>query len=249
MVMLMRRIITFIMLLMYIIVMPILANAKKDVFEAPENISVSDYAEVLSTNTKAYMMSANETLVNSKGAKIVFVTVPTTEGERINLYAERLYKSWNIKNINNGNDILVLFATNDMQYWVYVPEQLKSVLAADIVNKMLMEQTESDFSAGNFDSSARKLYDSLNNWFNTTYKSDIAKVDDNNSDKKESVNIFAYIVTALKWLGIVIISLFTVVILFIFIRRELRLKKLANQRRQRRLMRKEQMRREMENHK
>lgn len=249
MVMLMRKIITFIMLLMYIIVMPILANAKKDVFEAPENISVSDYAEVLSTNTKAYMMSANETLVNSKGAKIVFVTIPTTEGERIDLYAERLYKSWNIKNINNGTDILVLFATNDMQYWIYVPEKLKSVLTAEVVTDMLMEHAEADFASGNFDSSARKLYDALNNWYNTTYKSDIVKDETDTNQSKPSVNIFAYILTALKWLGIVIIALFTVVILFIFIRRELRLKKLANQRRQRRLMRKEQLRREMENHK
>ena len=242
----MKKIITFIMLLMYIVVMPILANAKKDIFEAPENISVSDYAEVLSTNTKAYMMSANETLVNTKGAKIIFVTVPTTEDERIDLYADRIYKSWNIKNINNGTDILVLFSTNDLQYWIYVPEKLKSVLTADIVTKMLMEQVESDFSAGNFDSSARKLYDSLTNWFNTTYKSDVVKDDNSTKNAKESANVFAYIVTALKWLGIVFVAGFTVMVLFIFIRRELRLRKLANQRRQRRLMRKEQMRREME---
>jgi len=116
----------------------------------------------------------------------------------------------------------------------------------EVVTDMLMEHAEADFASGNFDSSARKLYDALNNWYNTTYKSDIVKDETDTNQSKPSVNIFAYILTALKWLGIVIIALFTVVILFIFIRRELRLKKLANQRRQRRLMRKEQMRREME---
>ena len=245
----MKKFIAFIMLLIYIVALPVISNAAKDVFEAPENISVSDFANVLSTNTKAYMMSANETLLNSKGAKIVFVTVSTTSGERVDLYADRIYKSWGIKNINNGNSVMVLFSTDDLQYWICVPETLKSVLTSDVTSKLLMDHAEGDFASGNFDSSARKLYDALSNWYNSTYKSDITNDEQDTTDSKDSVSAFSYVLTALKWLGITLISVFTVFVLFVFIRREVRLRKLKNQRRQRRLMRKEQMRREMEKHK
>jgi uncharacterized membrane protein YgcG len=229
--------------------LPVISNAAKDIFEAPENISVSDFAKVLSTNTKAYMMSANEALLSTKGAKIVFVTVDTTSSERVDLYADRIYKSWGIKNINNGNSVMVLFSIDDMQYWICVPETLKSVLTSDVTNKLLMDYAESDFASGNFDSSARKLYDALNSWYNSTYKSDIANEDKDTSDTKSSVNVFGIILTVLKWLGIILLIVFTAFILFIFIRREIRLRKLKNQRRQRRLMRKEQLRREMEKNK
>lgn len=245
----MKRIITFIMLLIYIVVLPINSNAAKDVFETPETVSVNDFAKVLSTNTKAYMMSANEALLNSKGAKIVFVTVTTTSGERVDLYADRIYKSWGIKNHNNGNNIMVIFSTDDLQYWICVPETLKSVLTADVTNKLLMDYAEGDFASGNFDSSARKLYDALNNWYNSTYKSDITDAEEDTAHTKKSVNVFGYVLIALKWIGIILLVIFTVFVLFIFIRREVRLRKLKNQRRQRRLMRKEQLRKELEKNK
>ena len=164
MVILMKKIKLFFILLIVIAAMPLTGSAAADVFDVPDNISVNDYSGVLSEQTKSYISGCNDALMSSTGSKVIFVTVPTTEGESIDEYASRLYNSWAVKNIGNGTSTFIVYATDDMQYWVIVSDNLKSALTSDIINEYLMEHTEPDFAAKNFDSAARKTYNAFNSW-------------------------------------------------------------------------------------
>ncbi len=225
----------FFISLVALLMIPIMCSAAVDIFEVPDTISVNDYSVVMNEETKSYIRGCNDALMASTESKVIFVTVPTTGEESVDKYATRLYNAWGVKNIGNGTSTFVLLATNDMEYWAIVGDNLKSALTTDTVNKFLLTNMEPDFAAKNFDSAIRKTFNAFNSWYTTTFHSS-AKVNENNEpDDTKSVSGLKILGTAVKVILFIIVLFIVGLILFAYVKREIRLRQMARRRRSRRV--------------
>ena len=210
------------------------AYASENVFDAPDVIGANDYAKVMQPSTVEYINASNDALMSRYKSKIVFVTVPTTGKETIDSYAEQLYKSWSLAYTGDGSSVMVVLATEDMEYWPIVGSHIQSALSPDIVNNILLQYMEPDFEKRDFDGAIRKTYDAFNNWYSSTYNDAYKTDNENNNDKgssKEKSKFPGLIWTMFK---ILFFGLIVIFILYIYMRRKIRLKRLAKRKRMRR---------------
>ncbi len=230
MVILMKNIKTIVMLIACM-VFPIVCSAAVDIFDVPDTISVNDYSVVMNEETKSYIRGCNDALMASTESKIIIVTVPTTGEEAIDEYATRLYNTWGVKNAGNNTSTFVLLATDDMEYWVIVGENLKSAFTADMVNSILLEYMEPDFAVRNFDQAIRKTYNAINSWYSKTFHTPAKPQPSEQGDSKKSNNGLIILGIIAKVLLYAFIALVVVVILYAYLKREIRLRQMARRRR------------------
>ncbi len=224
----------FFISLIALLIIPIMCSAKVDIFKVPDTISVNDYSVVMNEETKSYIRGCNDALMASAQSRVIFVTVPTTGEEATDEYAKRLYNTWGVKNIGNGTSTFVLLATDDMQYWVIVGDNLKSALTTDIVNKFLLENMEPDFAARNFDSAIRKTFNAFNSWYTSTFHSSTTANQNDQANNAKKGNGLKMLGTVLKVILLVIVLFIVGLILFAYVKREIRLRQIARRRKSRR---------------
>ncbi|MBQ5652923.1 MAG: TPM domain-containing protein, partial [Peptococcaceae bacterium] len=80
------------------------------VVEAPAEIYVGDYANVLSEETERYIIEQNQALAGATGAQIVIVTVDFLDGMDIEDYAYTIFNDWGIGDAEKNNGLLLLLA-------------------------------------------------------------------------------------------------------------------------------------------
>lgn len=228
-----------------LIILTTAASAAVNVFDVPENISVNDYSVVMQPGTKSYIRQCNNTLMDSVGAKVIFVTVPTTGGESIDSYAKRLRSAWGVSSIGNDSSTFVLLATEDMEYWAIVGDHIKSALTDETVDEIMLKYTEPDFSQRNFDAAAEKTFDAISSWYTTAYgltpfsRTAVANTAADNTDKAAETKAIWHTVRT------VLITIVVIAILFVITRRCLRLYVLSQRRKQRVTEYKRRLRRDL----
>lgn len=209
---------------------PLVCSAAVNIFDVPDTISVNDYSVVMNEETKSYIRGCNDALMANTESKIVMVTVPTTGEEPIDKYATRLYSAWGVKNAGNNTSTFVIIATDDMEYWVIVGENLKSALTPDIINNILIENMEPDFANRNFDQAIRKTYNAINSWYSKTFHTPV----NNNSDVpdagKKGINGLKILAITAKVILYIIIALIVLILLYAYLKREIRLRQIARRR-------------------
>ena len=87
------------------------------VVEAPAEIYVGDYANVLSEETERYIIEQNQALAGATGAQIVIVTVDFLDGMDIEDYAYTIFNDWGIGDAEKNNGLLLLLAIGEENYW------------------------------------------------------------------------------------------------------------------------------------
>ncbi len=222
------------------------AFAAINVFDVPENISVNDYSVVMQPGTKTYIRQCNNTLMDSVGAKVIFVTVPTTGGESIDSYAKRLHSAWGVSSIGKDSSTFVLLATEDMEYWAIVGDHIKSALTDETVDEIMLKYTEPDFSQRNFDAAIEKTFDAISSWYTTAYgltpfsRNTVANTAaaDNTDSGTDAKAVWHTVRT-------VLITAAVLALLFVIVRRCLRLYVLSQRRKQRVTEYKRRLRRDL----
>lgn len=81
---------------------------------------VNDYARLLSTDTRNYIVNMNQKLYAQTGAQIVVVTVPNLEGDSLEEYATALFRKFGIGDKTKNNGVLLLLALEERQFRVEV---------------------------------------------------------------------------------------------------------------------------------
>lgn len=89
---------------------------------------VNDYANLLNTETKEYIISTNKSLYSQTGAQIVVVTVPSLAGDSLEDYATTLFRNFGIGDKNKNNGVLLLLALEERKFRVEVGYGLEGVL-------------------------------------------------------------------------------------------------------------------------
>ena len=208
--------------------------ASADVFNAPDIIGANDFAKVMQPSTVEYINSSNDALMSRYKSKIIMVTVPTTGKETIDSYAQRLYKAWSIAYVGDSSSVMVVMATDDMEYWTIVGSHIQSALTPDTVNSILLQHMEPGFEKRDFDGAIRKTYDAFNNWYDSTYNGSYNDDNLNNAESstsKDKSKLPGIIWTVFK---ILILVLILVLIVYIYLRLKIRLKMIDKRKRMRR---------------
>lgn len=99
---------------------------------------VSDFAGVLSQDTKRQIGSLLDQVEEKTTAEIAVVTVKTTQPETIEQYAVELFKEWGIGKKGKDNGILVLLAAEDRKVRIEVGYGLEGTVT-DLQSKMIIE--------------------------------------------------------------------------------------------------------------
>lgn len=89
---------------------------------------VNDTANILSYDTKEYIINMNKSLESKSGAQIVVVTVTSLDGLEIEDYATQLFRQYGIGNKSKNNGILFLVSTGERRVRIEVGYGLEGCL-------------------------------------------------------------------------------------------------------------------------
>ncbi len=139
------------------------------VVEAPADIYVGDYANVLNEETEQYIISQNQHLAQATGAQIVVITVDFLDGMDIEDYAYTIFNDWGIGDAEKNNGLLLLLAIGEENYWVMQGKGLEGVLSSGMLGDYLYEYLEPDFAIGDYDAGVYKVFNAFLGWFQDYY--------------------------------------------------------------------------------
>src|SRR2546423_7235078 len=89
---------------------------------------VNDFAQVLSSESVAYLNNLCAEADEKAKAQIAVVTIHSLDGRDVEGYAVDLYKSWGIGNKSTNHGVLILLATDDHRYRIEVGYGLEPIL-------------------------------------------------------------------------------------------------------------------------
>ena len=112
--------------------------------------SVSDFANLLTPETKTALQALLRDTEQQTTAEIAVVTVPSLDGETVEQYANRLFKEWGIgkKGVNNG--VLVLVAPTERKVRIEVGYGLEPVLPDGLAGEIIRTDFLPQFKNGDY---------------------------------------------------------------------------------------------------
>jgi uncharacterized protein len=89
---------------------------------------VNDFSGVLSLDVTTQLKEMCRQVLGKAQASVVVVTVKSTDGEEIFNYAHELYNKWGVGQKGKDRGVLVLLASQDRKYFIYVGYGLEAIL-------------------------------------------------------------------------------------------------------------------------
>lgn len=127
------------------------------------SIYVQDYANLLSSQTKATINSVSRDLDSKTKAQVVVVTVPSLNGQPIEDYSLELLRTWGIGDKEKNNGVLILVALNDRQSRIEVGYGLEGALPDGLTGRIQDQAMIPSFSSGNYDQGIMQGYANVAN--------------------------------------------------------------------------------------
>lgn len=127
------------------------------------SIYVQDYANLLSSQTKATINSVSRDLDSKTKAQVVVVTVPSLNGQPIEDYSLELLRTWGIGDKEKNNGVLILVALNDRQSRIEVGYGLEGALPDGLTGRIQDQAMIPSFSSGNYDKGIMQGYANVAN--------------------------------------------------------------------------------------
>lgn len=124
-----------------------------------ETFYCADNAELLSDETKAVILSENQSLRSDLGAEIVVVTVDSTDGMDAVSFAEDLGSIWGVGSREYNNGAVLLITKNDGGACVALGSGLDG--ARESAEKIVSETILPQLDEGNYDGAVRGGFDAL----------------------------------------------------------------------------------------
>ncbi|MCL9972162.1 MAG: TPM domain-containing protein [Candidatus Pacebacteria bacterium] len=115
---------------------------------------VNDFANVLSSETKAELENGLRDFQASTTNEVVLVTVPTLDGDVVSNYAVKLFEDWKIGTDERDNGVLLLFALTERKVRIEVGYGLEGALPDSAAESIIQEMIPY-LQAEDFDGAAR----------------------------------------------------------------------------------------------
>jgi len=122
---------------------------------------VNDFANVLSSKSKNYIIKMGNQTNNENGLQVVVTTVESLEGRDIDSYAIEMAREWGIGSKEKNNGILILLSLNDREIKVEVGYGLEGDLNDAKVGRLLDNYAIPYFKNGDFDTGLLTLYKAI----------------------------------------------------------------------------------------
>ena len=155
----MKKLKRFLGLLFFILIVSAFpVKAEMDI-PKPTNLKyVNDYANVLSPETKEYIVSVGKELEDKTGAQSVVVIVNSLGEYDIETYATTLFRQWGIGQKEKNNGFLMLVSMQDRMRRVEVGYGLEGAVP-DIYTDQVMESLfKPAFQKGEYDKGIKESY-------------------------------------------------------------------------------------------
>jgi uncharacterized protein len=112
---------------------------------------VSDFAGILSEDTRSQISGLVDEVKRSTGAEIAVVTVSSLDGMTVEEYAVRLFEKWGIGTKEEDNGVLFLIAPNERKVRIEVGYGLEPVITDGRAGEIIRETVLPFFRAGDYD--------------------------------------------------------------------------------------------------
>lgn len=141
---------------------------------------VNDYAGILDSDTKEYIVSVGKELEDKSGAQAVVVTINSLEGNDIRDYGINLFRKWGIGQKEKDNGLLILMAMKEKKWSVEVGRGLEGAVPDILTNRVMQEAAVPEFKRGNFGEGLKNAY--------SIFADDIAKEYGVTLEKNEKID-------------------------------------------------------------
>lgn len=152
---------------------------------------VNDYANLLSEETKQYIINVNAELQSKTGAQIVVVTIPSLEGQSLEEYANELFRKFGIGDKKKNNGLLLLLALKERQFRVEVGNGLEGILPDGKTGRIQNEYIIPYLKENNWNEGIKNGFDAFLDVIVDEYQVDI----DKDEPQKVQTNYIAEILT------------------------------------------------------
>jgi len=166
------------------------ANADSDIPDPSELLYVTDNANILSDNTKNYLVKQNETLYETTGAQIAILTIDAIpNGYDSETYSYTVLDHWGVGSSEKNNGVVILLVPGEGKFWIAQGAGLDKTLSSYVLNKIIDKDLADDFDNGNYDKAVTNTFNSIVKLINKSYSSTEDKGNsrnDLNTSKKSS---------------------------------------------------------------
>lgn len=127
--------------------------AKLKLPEPSHSFYVYDEGNIIDDDVENYIVKTNEELHKETGAQIVVASINDLKNLDIKLFANELFKKWEIGGKKYDNGLLMLVAPKDREIWIEVGYGLEGILpdgkVGNIISKIILPYfREGDYSKG-----------------------------------------------------------------------------------------------------
>lgn len=119
---------------------------------------VADYANLLSQETKQFIVAHSNALYDATTAQVVVATVPNLEGKNEREYGIELARAWGIGSKGSDNGVLILLALEERKVSIEVGYGLEGALNDAKAGRLTDEYAIADLKKGDYDSGLQNLY-------------------------------------------------------------------------------------------
>lgn len=129
--------------------------------KATDEFYVNDFANVLTDETKKYIIEQGNKMYNSYGAQIVVATVNNLEGKDINTYSLEMAREYKIGSSKKNSGLLILLAVSERDIRVEVGTGLEGILPDGKTGRLIDEYIIPYFKENKFDEGILSGYKSF----------------------------------------------------------------------------------------
>jgi len=168
------------------------ANADSDIPDPSELLYVTDNANILSDETKNYLVKQNETLYEATGAQIAILTIDAIpNGYDSETYSYTVLDHWGVGSSEKNNGVVILLVPGEGKFWIAQGAGLDKTLSSYVLNKIIDKDLANDFDSGDYDKAVTNTFNSIVKLINKSYSSTENKVkpkNDLNTSKKSTTD-------------------------------------------------------------
>ena len=122
---------------------------------------VVDNAGIIDAATEASLTQKLADFETKSSDQIAVATIPSLDGEDIEAYANRLFRFWQLGQVDKNNGVLLLVAKNDRRMRIEVGYGLESTLTNQRAARIIEDDMVPAFRAGDFSGGIVKAVDDM----------------------------------------------------------------------------------------
>jgi len=166
----MKRLIVTVLLCAALCLLTIPVSAAKEIVKPSEALYVSDYADVLSSETEELIVSSVQALKTSCGGEIAVVTIDfLTNGLDSEEYAYEIINQWGVGDKDKQNGCVLLLVVGEGKGWCTAGTGAEAFLPAYRLEQILNDHLWEDFDAGQYDAAVQTTFLALLEQYESYY--------------------------------------------------------------------------------